>query len=147
MANPRVVACPNCNAKPGEPCSQPTDTGRRDVNWYHSAREGAALTSKMREVRNDTTDYAALIQFLFDRLAEEQATIEKIGDTSAGFDLEKIDAQRRILNRVLGWLGEGPDGTITDFIVRDILGTVVRQMAEPYSSWADYDRAWAIERG
>lgn len=35
MNNP----CPACNAKPGNPCTTPTNTGRRDVKWIHSARE------------------------------------------------------------------------------------------------------------
>lgn len=33
-----AVSCPNCQAKPGEPCTQPTDTGRRPVAFVHSAR-------------------------------------------------------------------------------------------------------------
>lgn len=32
------VTCPACNAKPGKPCTVPTDTGRRAVNWLHLAR-------------------------------------------------------------------------------------------------------------
>ncbi|QKY79991.1 hypothetical protein PQD13_gp79 [Gordonia phage Clawz] len=32
------VICPNCNAQPGHPCTQPTDTGRRNVTWFHNAR-------------------------------------------------------------------------------------------------------------
>lgn len=37
--NPRDVVCPNCNAPVGSPCTQPTDTGRRIVRWFHIARE------------------------------------------------------------------------------------------------------------
>ena len=33
-----VVKCPNCQAQPGEPCTQPTDTGRRAVKRPHLAR-------------------------------------------------------------------------------------------------------------
>jgi hypothetical protein len=36
-----TVTCPNCQAQPGRRCSQPTDTGRRDVAWVHLAREDA----------------------------------------------------------------------------------------------------------
>lgn len=42
QGDPRLVVCPNCNAQPGQPCTQPTDDSRRAVNWYHLAREGAA---------------------------------------------------------------------------------------------------------
>lgn len=38
MVTPLEVGCPACQAKPGEPCTQPTDTGRRSVRWYHHAR-------------------------------------------------------------------------------------------------------------
>lgn len=31
-------SCPNCQAPAGEPCTQPTNTGRRVVNWVHSSR-------------------------------------------------------------------------------------------------------------
>lgn len=34
--------CPNCQAKPGEPCTQPTNTARRPVRWYHFARDAEA---------------------------------------------------------------------------------------------------------
>lgn len=36
------TTCPNCQARPGQPCTAPTNTGRRDVKWFHSARESAA---------------------------------------------------------------------------------------------------------
>lgn len=32
------ATCPNCHAGPGRPCTQPTDTGRRDVGWFHTSR-------------------------------------------------------------------------------------------------------------
>lgn len=38
-AAPRDVVCPNCNAQPGKACTQPTNTARSRVNWYHLARE------------------------------------------------------------------------------------------------------------
>jgi hypothetical protein len=34
-----AVACPNCHARPGEPCTQPTESGRRNVPWFHLSRE------------------------------------------------------------------------------------------------------------
>lgn len=41
--DPRLQTCPACNARPGEPCNAPTDSGRRNVTWHHLAREDAAL--------------------------------------------------------------------------------------------------------
>jgi len=40
--SPLEIRCPACNAGPGQKCSAPTDTGRRDVEWVHHAREDAA---------------------------------------------------------------------------------------------------------
>lgn len=40
---PIESACPNCQAKPESPCTAPTDTGRREVRWFHHARVSAAL--------------------------------------------------------------------------------------------------------
>ena len=40
--NPITVRCPACNAKPLEPCTRPTDTGRANVAWFHYVREEAA---------------------------------------------------------------------------------------------------------
>jgi len=40
-AQAHTVACPNCYAQPGKPCTQPTDTGRTPVQWVHLAREAA----------------------------------------------------------------------------------------------------------
>jgi len=43
MMNPALdVTCPNCHAPAGEPCTQPTDTGRNPVKWFHDAREALA---------------------------------------------------------------------------------------------------------
>lgn len=39
----RAVACPACYAAPGHPCTTPTETGRRDVKWTHSARHDARI--------------------------------------------------------------------------------------------------------
>lgn len=41
IAQAQTVSCPNCNARPGEPCNVPTETGRRDVGWVHLSREAA----------------------------------------------------------------------------------------------------------
>lgn len=35
------VQCPNCNAQPGTPCTQPTNTTRKPVGWVHLTRESA----------------------------------------------------------------------------------------------------------
>lgn len=32
-------SCPVCQAKPFEPCTIPTNTGREPVRWFHLARE------------------------------------------------------------------------------------------------------------
>lgn len=41
VAQAQTVTCPNCQAPPGTPCTQPTDTGRRSVAWVHLARQSA----------------------------------------------------------------------------------------------------------
>jgi len=38
----RSVWCPNCQAPAGQPCTQPTSTGRREVKRHHRARVIAA---------------------------------------------------------------------------------------------------------
>jgi hypothetical protein len=39
LTGPITRVCPACNAKPGQPCTQPTDTSRRNVSWFHYPRE------------------------------------------------------------------------------------------------------------
>jgi len=39
---PIEVFCPACQSKAGDKCTNATDTGRRDVNWFHLARVEAA---------------------------------------------------------------------------------------------------------
>jgi len=34
----RPIVCSNCQARQGEPCTQPTSTGRVAVRWFHAAR-------------------------------------------------------------------------------------------------------------
>lgn len=46
-AQAQTVVCPNCNAQPDKPCTQPTDTGRSNVSWVHLARESEYM--KQRE--------------------------------------------------------------------------------------------------
>jgi len=48
----QTVACPACHATAGEPCTAPTDTGRRIVRWVHVAR-GDALLKSLIERRSD----------------------------------------------------------------------------------------------
>ena len=38
MLTELMVACPICNAPVGRPCNTPTETGRRDVSWFHNMR-------------------------------------------------------------------------------------------------------------
>jgi hypothetical protein len=40
---PIEIECPACQAKPGEPCTQPNDNGRKPVRWFHLSREDRAL--------------------------------------------------------------------------------------------------------
>ncbi|UVK61396.1 hypothetical protein SEA_GINGERBUG_62 [Microbacterium phage Gingerbug] len=42
----RDVFCPNCQARPGYPCTQPTNTGRREVKRHHRARVIAATEAR-----------------------------------------------------------------------------------------------------
>lgn len=35
--------CKACGSKPGEPCSQPTENGRKNVKWFHYARSGLVV--------------------------------------------------------------------------------------------------------
>lgn len=51
VAQAQTVVCPNCNAQPDRPCTQPTDTGRTNVSWVHLARESAYM--KAREAEQD----------------------------------------------------------------------------------------------
>lgn len=36
---PKDRPCPACQARAGEPCTQPTNTARKPVSWFHLARE------------------------------------------------------------------------------------------------------------
>ena len=38
---PLDVVCPVCQSRTGQACTQPTDTSRRQVLWYHAARSDA----------------------------------------------------------------------------------------------------------
>lgn len=49
VADIRQVPCPNCQAPSGERCTQPTDTGRRDVAWVHLARSSSAIESETEQ--------------------------------------------------------------------------------------------------
>lgn len=39
---PEQVSCPACFVPKNEPCTVPTDTSRKKVSWFHSARIQAA---------------------------------------------------------------------------------------------------------
>lgn len=43
LAQPEPIdtVCPACNARPGKPCTAPTDTSRRPVGWMHASRTEA----------------------------------------------------------------------------------------------------------
>ena len=40
--DPFIVACPACDADVYQPCTAPTDTGRRKVAWTHLSRDARA---------------------------------------------------------------------------------------------------------
>lgn len=42
MITPMSYECPACLSKPGEECTQPTNTSRKAVSWFHYAREAVA---------------------------------------------------------------------------------------------------------
>ncbi|AWN07811.1 hypothetical protein HOT31_gp141 [Microbacterium phage Hendrix] len=44
------VRCPACFAEVDAPCSTPTNTGRRDVAWFHSSRTTKAAAYLTHEV-------------------------------------------------------------------------------------------------
>lgn len=52
MVDPRTLPCPACNAQAGEPCSQPTNTSRKPVNWHHLIRESHAQEEYERNERD-----------------------------------------------------------------------------------------------
>lgn len=54
-ADERSKVCPACNAQVGKPCTAPTDTGRREVRWYHYARQ-RAVTATTREYEYEYPD-------------------------------------------------------------------------------------------
>jgi hypothetical protein len=37
--DPLTITCPVCNAAAGHPCTAPTSTGRRVVEWTHISRQ------------------------------------------------------------------------------------------------------------
>lgn len=42
MLKELLVSCPACFADVGDPCTEPTNTGRRNVRWFHTKREERA---------------------------------------------------------------------------------------------------------
>ena len=46
QGDPRLVRCPVCFSKPGEPCTTPTNDGQRKVGWYHLKREDDARAER-----------------------------------------------------------------------------------------------------
>lgn len=43
MVKELMFVCPTCFAGIGAPCNTPTETGRRDVRWFHCSRENRAI--------------------------------------------------------------------------------------------------------
>lgn len=84
---PIAATCPACQAKPGERCTHPTDTGRREVNWFHLARIEEARYPLLEEhpdgsVNTDATSVYVnstnLLQQLRTRLLMEEHQIESL---------------------------------------------------------------------
>lgn len=44
IISPLSLHCPACRARGDQPCTTPTDNGRREVKWFHHAREDAVDT-------------------------------------------------------------------------------------------------------
>lgn len=44
IIGPLSLKCTACNAQGGNPCTTPTEDGRRNVTWFHHARESAVDT-------------------------------------------------------------------------------------------------------
>lgn len=45
--SPTAFVCPACNAQIDQPCTQATNTGRRNVTWYHIARLDLAADASL----------------------------------------------------------------------------------------------------
>lgn len=69
----RKVACPACQVPAGEPCTAPTEKGRRPVTWTHSARtearKGGRIGSKDMRV-GDTVRHVHRPELDWRRVAE-----------------------------------------------------------------------------
>lgn len=93
----RSVICPACNAQPGRPCTQPTNTGRREVSWVHDAREAAyheiaavATGKRERETLRHNAEEFARIQFAADDLAEALAEYGTLNAPAVVFALAGV---------------------------------------------------------
>lgn len=49
MKRPVDMFCKNCQSQPGKKCTQPTDTSRTAVNWFHTIREDDAAEANREE--------------------------------------------------------------------------------------------------
>lgn len=49
----QTVPCPTCFAPAGQPCTAPTDTGRRAVTWVHVRRGEQLLLASLRVRDNE----------------------------------------------------------------------------------------------
>lgn len=38
VIGPLSLKCPACQSPAGNPCTQPTEDGRRNVQWFHESR-------------------------------------------------------------------------------------------------------------
>ncbi len=91
-ASPIDVTCPNCQAKPGDRCTQPDGLGRHEVKRFHYARESAAA-DVVEPLPAPTTLAETLLQLLtedaavshlacdggdFEVLASSEASMEDV---------------------------------------------------------------------
>ena len=51
LIDPQLVECPACFSHPGERCTVPTDTGRRQVSWTHYSRQSRAAVQSTVPVK------------------------------------------------------------------------------------------------
>lgn len=49
-ARPIDFKCAACGARPLSPCTAPTNTSRRPVQWFHFAREHDALNARLAAI-------------------------------------------------------------------------------------------------
>lgn len=100
--NPIDVYCPNCQAKPGDPCTSPTSTGRNQIKTFHVSRESSAANQTDPPQEPTTVQYANFGRYVAALLGSQEDW-----DGAADY-LDEIDqVARRKLSASLG-SADGP---------------------------------------